>query len=400
MTPELPPPTVVTDARGLDRLLDQLDRHDEIAFDTEADSFYSYKEKVCLIQVTAGEQDWLVDPLAGFDLAPLGEVFADPSRRKVFHDGEYDVLLLKRTQGFAFANLFDTRVAAAVLGSTSPGLASTLHAHFGLELDKSQQRSNWAQRPLSPKQLKYAQIDTHYLLPLMREQVPELERRDRRCIVDAECVRLERIEPPVVRFDADEYARLKGARALGALERQVLRELFALRERLAQDADEPPFRIVNNEVLVEIARLRPRRLEELQRVPGFSGRQVRLLGGQVLAAIARAEELGPLHAQRDGPPRDGEVDEQEAELHERLKAWRRDEALEMGIDAAYLLNRHVLARIARERPRDAAALERIEGIAEWQLESLGAAICDVVGRFEADVRAGAVDFRRRRPRRG
>lgn len=400
MTPDLPPPSLVQDARGLDRLLDELERHDEIAFDTEADSFYSYKEKVCLIQVTAGEHDYLIDPLAGFDLAPLGEVFADPSRVKVFHDGEYDVLLLKRTQGFTFANLFDTRVAAAVLGSTSPGLASTLHAHFGLELDKSQQRSNWAQRPLTPKQVRYAQIDTHYLLPLMREQTAELARRGRRRIVEAECLRLERIEPPVVRFDPDEYERLKGARALGALERQVLRELFALRERLAREADEPPFRIVNNEVMVEIARLRPRRPEELQRVPGFSGRQVRLLGGQVLAAIARAEELGPLRPAREGSPRGDEPDEQEAELHERLKTWRRDEALEWGFDAAYLLNRHVLARIAKLRPRDLAALARIDGIADWQLESFGDAIVAVVARFEADLRAGAVDLRRRRPRRG
>src|SRR5262245_4234323 len=101
---DLPPPILVEDARGLERLLEDLERQREIALDTEADSFFNFREKVCLLQVTAEDRDYLVDPLAGLDVAPLGTMLADPARTKVFHDGEYDVLILKRDFGFEFAS--------------------------------------------------------------------------------------------------------------------------------------------------------------------------------------------------------------------------------------------------------------------------------------------------------
>ena len=148
--PDLPPPTLVADQDGFEGLLEDLAGQKEIAFDTEADSFFNYREKVCLIQVTVEDRDYLVDPLSDIDVSGLGEVFADPKRTKVFHDGEYDVLILKRDFGFDFAGLFDTRIAAAALGQASPGLASVLANRFGVELDKSMQRSNWSRRPLSP----------------------------------------------------------------------------------------------------------------------------------------------------------------------------------------------------------------------------------------------------------
>jgi ribonuclease D len=166
-------------------------------------------------------------------------MLADPKKLKVFHDGEFDILIMKRAYGFAFRNLFDTRVAAATLGSQAPGLASVLKDRFAIELDKSMQRSNWSLRPLSDKQIRYARLDTHFLLPLMREQKRELEARGRLMIVDGECRRLEGIEPNAPDFDPDGFVRIKGARTLGPLERQVLRELFALRERLANDSDQP-----------------------------------------------------------------------------------------------------------------------------------------------------------------
>ena len=398
MLADLPPPKLVQDSRGLEALLADLDRQHEIAFDTEADSFYSYHEKVCLIQVTAEDRDYLVDPLAGLDLSPLGRILADPRKLKVFHDGEYDILILKRSYRFEFRNLFDTRVAAATLGSPNPGLATVLRERFQIELDKSMQRSNWADRPLSEKQIRYARLDTRFLLPLMREQREELAARGRERIVEGECRRLERIVPPENAFDPDEYVRLKGARTLGPLERQVLRELFARREQVASDADQPPFRIVNNETLIAIARARPRNLQDLAKIGGFSWRQSRKIGDLVLAAIERAEALGPSSSFPVLKARDGTSDlsEAEIELHERLKTWRKDEAVRVEIDSAYLLNRHVLLRLARERPRDFDELERIEGLLPWQVDAYGNALLDVIERFEKDLAAGAVKPGRRR----
>lgn len=398
MLHDLPPPTLVQDARGLERMLADAARHAEIAVDTEADSFFSYREKVCLIQVSFEERDYLVDPLAGFDLSPLGALTADPRRVKVFHDAEYDVLLLKRSLGFTFKNLFDTRVAAATLGSKTPGLATVLQQRFGIELDKSMQRSNWGERPLSERQIRYARLDTRFLITLMREQRPELEQRDRLCIVEGECRRLEGLEPPANDFDPEEWVRLKGARTLQPAERRALRELFVLRDRLAEASDQPPFRIMNNETLIELARRSPHVAQELSEVTGFTWKQVRRLGESVLETIARARELPPIRDFPELESRDGtgELDELQLELHERLKSLRKTWADQLDTDPAYVINRHVLLRLAKEQPRDWDALERLPGLDDWQLDDFGAELLDAIARFRDDVQTGKFKPKRRR----
>jgi ribonuclease D len=254
MTLDLPPPTLVADARGLGALLERLEREREIAFDTEADSFFNYREQVCLIQVSVGGDDFLVDPLAGLDVTPLGRVLADGQRTKVFHDGEYDILILKRSFGFRFAGLFDTRVAAAALGSNNPGLASVLGEYFGIEMDKSMQRSNWSARPLTEKQIRYARLDTRFLVELMHRQRPELAALGRTPVVDGECRRLEQLTPAENAFDPDDFVRIKGASKLDRLGQRALRELCVARDRLARSQDLPPFKVLNNEALLRIAR--------------------------------------------------------------------------------------------------------------------------------------------------
>lgn len=402
MTTDLPPPNLVQDARGLQRVLERLERADEIAVDTEADSFFSYREKVCLVQITAGEDDFLVDPLAPLDIAGLGRVFADPRKRKVFHDGEYDILILKRDYRFQFKNLFDTRVAAATLGIQAPGLAAVLLERFGIALDKSMQRSDWSARPLSDKQVRYARLDTHFLLPLMREQEADLRARGRTMIVEGECRRLEAITPPEARFDPDEWVRVKGARMLSPVERQVLREVFVLREKLAEASNQPPFRVMNPETLIELARVRPRTLEQLSAIRGFPPKHVRRTGNDVLEAIRRGLEKGPLKRFPSLPARDGthELSEEQVELHERLKDWRKRAAAEWGIDSAYLLNRHVLLRIAKSAPATPEAVAQVEGFLDWHAQHFAPAIADVVRAFQGDVRSGAWnEKKRRRPTR-
>lgn len=398
---DLPPPTLVQDQGGLRALLDVLDRAHDVAVDTEGDSLFSYRERVCLIQVTANERDWLVDPLCGLDLSGLGACMADARKRKVFHDGEYDVLTLKRDHGFRFQNIFDTRVAAATLGSKTPGLATVLQERFGIALDKSMQRSNWGQRPLSDKQIRYARLDTHFLIPLMREQLPELSRTQRDVIVASECRRLEALEPPDRGFDPDDWARIKGARALPPVDRQVLRELVILRDAIARAENEPPFRIMNNETLLALCATKPRSRQALQAVPGFSPRQARKFGDDVLDAIGRALELGPLTRFPRVESREGTegFDEEQIELHERLKQVRKLVAEEAGIDSAYVLNRHVLRRIALEKPLDPTALSRVPGVEPWQIERFGARLVQAVVRFEDERRRGVLPIpARRRPR--
>ena len=400
--PDLAPPILIQDGEGLARLVDDLERQAEIAVDTEADSFYSYREKVCLVQITVEDRDYLVDPLAdGVELAPLGQILADPDKVKVFHDGEYDVLILKREYDFTFRNLFDTRVAAASLGSTSPGLASVIESEFGVELDKSQQRSNWAARPLTEKQIAYARLDTRFLVPLMHKLQARLEEMERMPILEGECRRLEELEPSPVSFSADEFVRIKGARGMKPVERQALRELFALREAMASEADVPPFRVMNNQVLLELARLRPEGEQQLDSVHGFSPRMVRRFGRRVMEALGAARDKGPLYHVPAQPKRDGTdvLDEIGLELYDRLKKWRKGVAEKVGIESSYLLNRHVMLRLAIARPADAEALAAVEGILAWQLEAYTDQLLELLAKFKGDVERGEVPQRRNRRRR-
>ncbi len=397
----LPPPTLVEDEAEFERLLTKLSRADRIGFDTEADSFYSYQERVCLIQVTVDEEDFLIDPLAPVEVQRLGPVFADPAKTKIFHDGEYDVLILKRDYDFRFAGLFDTRVAAAALGLELPGLASVVQARFGVELDKSQQRSDWSKRPLSKQQIAYARQDTRYLLPLMDQLAAELEACGRMPIVEGECRRLEALDPSPKTFNPDEFIRIKGARTLDPKEMRALRELYVWRDTEARRRDVPPFKVLGNHLMLAAARARPRRAAALDGVDGFSPKIVRRLGRPIVEAIQRASELEPIRSAPRLPAKDGSgrLDEAGHELHDRLKGWRKQRAQSEGIDSSLILNRHTLLSLAHERPADEEALARVDGLMEWQRDMFGDELLELVRGFAEDLAAGRIELHGRRSRR-
>ena len=329
-------------------------------------------------------------------------MLADPAVTKIFHDGEFDILILKREYGFEFKNLFDTRIAEAALGVEAPGLAAVLRTRFGIELDKSMQRSDWSARPLSERQVSYARLDTRFLAALMDAQAPELAARERLMILEGECARLERIVPASNAFNADDYVKLKGARTLDPHGQRRLRELFAERQRVAEEVDLPLFKVLGNESLVEIARVDPRSESDLARVPAVSPKQARRLWDAVAKALDRAEDLGPITQPPRPSPKDGEpqFDELEYELHERLKQWRRTRAEQLGLDSALVINRHVLARLAQRKPVDDAALVATEGLLGWQVNLFGPELLDVVRRGLREIPAELADGARRRARGG
>jgi len=160
-------------------LLDVLWSQPALALDTESNSLYRYHYQVCLIQISSATADYLVDPLRLRNLQPLADILANPAVQKVFHAAENDILMLKRDFGFAFANIFDTMLAARILGWSKVGLAALLHQHFGLTLDKRAQLTDWGQRPLTSAQLRYARLDSHFLLPLRDLIVNALRERKR-----------------------------------------------------------------------------------------------------------------------------------------------------------------------------------------------------------------------------
>ncbi|MCA1658536.1 MAG: ribonuclease D, partial [Verrucomicrobiaceae bacterium] len=167
---------IATDSQ-LAELLSQLEPHDRIAVDTEADSLHCYFEKLCLVQVSVPGHDYLIDPLAGFDLKPLAETLA--GKEIVLQGADFDLRLLRRSLGFFATRIFDTVIAARLLGLRAFSLAALVERYFGVVLTKGSQKANWAQRPLPRQMAEYAMNDTRYLLPLAEKLEAELRERGR-----------------------------------------------------------------------------------------------------------------------------------------------------------------------------------------------------------------------------
>ena len=166
----LPPITTephwVAAPASLQKMIEAISASPLLAIDTESNSLFAYRERVCLIQISTPETDYLIDPLQMDDLSSLAPIFANPAQLKIFHAAEYDIICLKRDYRFVFNNIFDTMIAARILAEPRIGLGSLLETYFGVDLEKKYQRANWGKRPLSGEMLDYARMDTHYLFAL------------------------------------------------------------------------------------------------------------------------------------------------------------------------------------------------------------------------------------------
>jgi ribonuclease D len=285
--PESRPSRFIDTDQGLAAMLAELAGEPALALDTESNSFHAYFERVCLIQLSTRRADYAIDPLK-VDLKPLGAVFADPSREIVLHAADYDVRSLKRDFAFRFTRLFDTMLAAKVLGRPEVGLAALVRDNFGVKLAKEHQRSDWGRRPLTREQVAYAHMDTRYLLPLRDLLEAELVRTGRLAAAQALFDKQLACEPRPKQFDEDGFRRVRGFRALERDARAVLRALYLVREERARAADRPPFKIFGDEAMLELARRLPRSCDELARVKGLGHSTIRRDGEAIVAAIVGA----------------------------------------------------------------------------------------------------------------
>jgi ribonuclease D len=363
--------------RDLEALIRELRGESIIAVDTEADSFYHYFDKTCLVQIATPRNIFLVDPIAmggPEELAPLGPILASRSIRKIFHAAEYDLFVLKRDCGFRFANLFDTMVSAQLLGYPSIGLAALIQRHFGVELPKDEQRSDWSARPLRDSQLTYAAADVAHLIPLAERLEADLDASGRLGWAHKEFETLTRREWPEREFDRLGYLRIKGARGLDAVTLSVLRELFLVRDRRARDIDRPPFKVLGNRALLEIAEAKPASEEDLARIKGVSDLVLRRFGREILAAVERGarKKHGPIPRRLNGSggPR-RRLDRVTERRLASLKRWRSARARELSIDPGVLCPNSALEAIAFANPGSKRELQQLPEVKGWLAESFG-----------------------------
>ncbi len=372
----------------------QLSEQTELAVDLESNSMHAYRERVCLVQLAAGGECFVLDPLAVEDLSALGSILADPGVAKVGHGCDYDVRSLDRDYGFRFQGLFDTQIAARFLGSSTPNLGSVLEDYLGVAIPKSRelQRSDWARRPLSASALEYASNDVQHLVRLaerLRERLRELERLD---WVEEECERLSRARYSPAAPEGLAFLRIKGADRLDERELAVLKELHGWREELAERQDRPPFKVASNGDLLEAARAAAwhgrggdtlaATLEDT--APGLR----RHLSGGGSSALVRAAqrglESGPF-VRPERPRRVNPWTPESRRLLQGLKQRRTEIGGELSLDPALVWPAPSLERMALE-PEHWRGETHENGAAEvrnWQRREFGERWADVMEGREA-----------------
>jgi ribonuclease D len=368
---------VITDAAQLATLVEQIESVDRVAIDTEADSLHSYREKLCLLQISVPPvaiqephdrgialhhpsrlqpSDFIVDPLASIDLEPLHRALQ--AKQIVLHGADYDLRMLRRGLNLIASRIFDTMIAARLLGIREFSLAAVVKRYFGHELPKGSQKANWGQRPLPTRMAEYAINDVRYLLPLAEKLEAELDRYKRLDWLRQSCERAINQAAMASARKQDELWRIRGSGSLGGRPAAVLRALWQWREKEAEMADRPPFHILQNEDMLEAA---------VKFASGsgadfkhFSHRRRRAFHEAAQTALREPESEWPVSRRRLGSRPSAET----IRRAEELRCRRNKSAEELGLEPSFVAPRSTLEAIAADETRAAALL------IPWQRELL------------------------------
>jgi ribonuclease D len=372
-------PLYLDTTETVDRFLTSIAATRALAIDTEGASFHRFVDRIYLLQLSTASETAVLDPLAIGTPTRLGALLEDRGVEIVLHDADYDLRLLRQDYGWQVTNVFDTRVAAQLLGIRSFGLAALLEQYFGLRLDKKHQRADWSMRPLPADMLDYAAQDTHHLLALRERLREALAAKGRLDWAAEEFLRLEgtRWDPEP---EGDSFLRLKGARDLTRRELALLRELVPWRDAIARELDRATFRVASNDVLLDLARQAPRTRETALKVKGMPRNLTDARSTELLAAIERGLSVSdadlprfPRAARWD---RDPEFDDRVS----RLKTVRDAAAAAHDLDPGVLCSRDRLEAVARHVPRTLDEVAALPGMRRWQVDLLGEPLLKAVGK--------------------
>ena len=368
-TPECEGYVYVREPAAMQRLIERISQAAKVAVDTEADSLHNYREKVCLIQLSLGGEHYLVDPLAGLDLSGFLEVLA--AKPLILHGADYDLRMMRASMGFRpHQDVFDTMIAAQLLGIEQIGLAALIERFFAFTMGKEGQKSDWSRRPLSDMQLRYAVNDTRFLEPLAERLRRELSERGRVDWHIESCRAMVESTGREPTRDPGEAWRIKGTGRLSRRQLAYLRELWRWRDEHARRADVPPFKMFGNQQIMEL-------LQWAESHPGVALHQGPKLPRNIVGvrlstldeAVTRA--AGMPEAQWPEIRRFDRGETLRTDCAEQIDALRAEcariaEALE--IAASTLAPRAALEAIVRSRPRSVNEIMKSGTLLRWQAE--------------------------------
>jgi ribonuclease D len=348
-----------------------------IALDLEADSMFHFKEKICLIQMTDGQSIYIVDPLAIQDMSPLASALSNPRILKILHGADYDIRSLYRDYQITIENLFDTELAARLLGYAESGLEAVLKQKFNVALEKKFQKKDWSQRPLPDDMIAYAANDVRYLIALHGLQADELVKKRRFEWALEECELLTKVRNHEDN-DFPLFTRVKGAGRLDQKGLAILESLLQYRHQIARQKDRPPFKIIGNPSLLKIAQEKPNTLKQLKDIEILSEKQLNIHGRAIADIICKVLNL-PKHELPRYPYKPPFFpDNMVSEKLKRLKNWREHKADVFQMDPGVLLNNSTIKALAEKNPKTLDELFAVDEMKSWQKKEFGAEIIAVL----------------------
>ncbi|MFO0762035.1 MAG: ribonuclease D [Byssovorax sp.] len=384
------PVLLVRGGDALSALCPRLARAPRLAVDVEANGLFAYRASLCVLQIAweeEGETRVAILDALGLDLSPLGPILGPDGPIKVLHDLTFDARMLDE-RGVPLGRARDTSVTARFLGRSATGLQSLLASELGVTVDKRFQQHDWSERPLGPEHLAYLANDVRYLLALDDRLTEQADALDLGPEIEVECAyKLASASMPP-RDRRPGYVRIKGAQTLDMQGRAALRRLCEAREQAAEAADQPPFKIAGNDLLLELARRRPATRAALSAIPGaLSGRAARL-SQAFLRAIAEGLRDGDIpddDRPHFDPPRPDRAEIQRRRAKEsQVSRWRKAEAKRRGVDEQAILPGHCAEQLvdallshAPDDPALPAAIAAIPGLGARRFERFSAAFLDL-----------------------
>lgn len=346
----------------LDSLCDHLERQDELALDSEADNLHHFETRLCLLQLRFDDSTYLLDVLADLHLERFWAILA--TKHLVMHGSDFDLRLFQEFCGFKAKSLFDSMLAAQLLGIKHIGLAALLEENFGVIIPKDSQKSDWTQRPLTEKMLTYAATDVLYLFDLrdkLMARIRELGREDwlrQRC--DSQ-IQIARSGFP----EGDENSwRIARSDRLDDRGQAAVYELWHWRQNLAKRLDRPPFKVLGSDYILSLAEAVSEDNWEyvFENLPMGIRRRARQ---GLMDAVKRGATRDPSTLPKRPPRQERRAPLSQAELdrQDAIKDFRNKVAHELGMDPTLIATRSQVARLARD-PRDT------EGFLDWQRELL------------------------------
>ena len=357
----------VNTPKALDHFITSLRGYFPLALDTEADSLHHYRESVCLIQVTHAEQHFLIDPLDSF---PLGELWPPTSRHTwILHGADFDLRMLRRAGAPEPQAVFDTMLAAQLVGLKAFGYGALVEQFCGVKLNKGSQKADWSKRPLSQVMIDYAVQDTQYLEPIAEALGALLDEKGRRAWHEQSCARVVASSRIVREDDPENDWRISGSALLSPQAQAIVRELWHWREKEAEAVDLPVFKVLHSELLLDLAVW----CSEHPRVPPMGApcwprRSSPARSGSLIEAIERGRSAPPVPRlpRPERPARD-----REAEVRmEKLRVHRDAVAVELGLDPTVIAPKSTLQEIARDPSGAADRLIAEHRWCPWQWELL------------------------------